>query len=111
MMRKIMALAAGAALFAAPAAAQIQAGNLVNVNVSDISVDLSRIASDNNIDVQVPVNAIVAVPVGIAANICNVSAAVLARQAADAEPCEATSETATENEIKSLARVLQRQSR
>src|SRR5215213_1430267 len=105
-MRKILALAAGAAIMAAPAVAQNQ-GGLVNVNVSDISVDLNRIISDNNITAQVPVNAIVSVPVGIAANVCNVSAAVLARQASDAAPCRATNETASNNEIASLARVLQ----
>jgi hypothetical protein len=109
-MRKILALAAGAVLMSAPAVAQQQSG-LVNVNVSDIEVELERIISDNNITAQVPVNAIVAVPVGIAANVCNVSAAVLARQAADAAHCEATSETASNNEIASLARVLQRQQR
>lgn len=90
--------------------AQKQSG-LVNVNVSDIAVDLNRIISDNNISAQVPVNAIVAVPVGIAANVCKVSAAVLARQAADAAPCNATNESATDNEIASLARALQRQQR
>ena len=109
-MRKIMAIAASAALFTAPAFAQAQSG-LVNVNVSDIDVELKRIISDNNIAATVPVNAIVAVPIGIAANVCNVSAAVLARQAAGAAPCDATSETATNNEIASLARVLQRQQR
>lgn len=109
-MRKIMGIAASAALLAAPAFAQAQSG-LVNVNVSDIDVELKRIISDNNIAATVPVNAIVAVPIGIAANVCNVSAAVLARQAADAAPCNATSETATNNEIASLARVLQRQQR
>jgi hypothetical protein len=81
----------------------------VNVNVSQI--DVSRVASDNNIAVQVPVDAIVSVPIGIAANVCNISAAVLARQAADAAPCNATNTTASENEIASLARVLQRQQR
>ena len=110
MMRRVMALAASAALLAAPAVAQQQSG-LVNVNVSDIAVDLNRIISDNNISAQVPVNAIVAVPVGIAANVCNVSAAVLARQAAGAAPCNATNESATDNEIASLARALQRQQR
>ena len=109
-MRKVMAIAATAALFSAPAIAQ-QQGGLVNVNVSDINVELTRIISDNNITAQIPVNAIVSVPVGIAANICNVSAAVLAQQAADAAPCEATNETASNNEIASLARVLQRQQR
>ena len=109
-MRKILVLAAGAAMIAAPAVAQNQ-GGLVNVNVSDISVDLNRIISDNNITAQVPVDAIVSVPVGIAANVCNVSAAVLARQAAGAAPCNATNQTASDNEIASLARVLQRQQR
>jgi hypothetical protein len=109
-MRKFLVLAAGAAMIAAPAVAQNQ-GGLVNVNVSDISVDLNRIISDNNISAQVPVNAIVSVPVGIAANVCNVSAAVLAHQAADAAPCNATNQTASHNEIASLARALQRQQR
>ena len=109
-MRKIMAIAATAALFSAPAIAQ-QQGGLVNVNVSDINLELTRILSDNNITAQIPVNAIVAVPIGIAANVCNVSAAVLARQAADAAPCDATNETASKNEITSLARVMQRQQR
>jgi hypothetical protein len=66
-MRKILALAAGAVLMSAPAVAQQQSG-LVNVNVSDIEVELERIISDNNISAQIPVNAIVSVPVGIAAN-------------------------------------------
>ncbi len=109
-MRKFLAIAAGAALMSGPAFAQAQ-GGLVNVNVSDIEVELERVISDNNITAQVPVNAIVSVPVGIAANICNVSAAVLARQASDAAPCNATNETASNNEIASLARVLQRQQR
>ena len=109
-MRTILVIAAGAALMSGPAFAQAQ-GGLVNVNVSDIDVELTRIISDNNITAQIPVNAIVSVPIGIAANVCNVSAAVLARQAAGAAPCDATNETASENEIASLARVLQRQQR
>ena len=109
-MRNFLVLAAGAAFMTAPAVAQQQSG-LVNVNVSDIQVDLQRIISDNNISAQIPVNAIVSVPVGIAANVCNVSAAVLARQAAGAAPCDATNQTASHNEIASLARALQRQQR
>ena len=109
-MRKLLVLAASAAMISAPAVAQQQSG-LVNVNVSGIEVELERIISDNNISAQIPVNAIVSVPVGIAANVCNVSAAVLARQASDAAPCNATSETASNNEIASLARALQRQQR
>ena len=109
-MRKMMAIAATAALFASPAIAQ-QQGGLVNVNVSDISVDLERVISDNNINAQIPVGAVVQVPIGIAANVCNVSAAVLARQAADAAPCDATNETASDAELASVARAMQRQQR
>ena len=108
--RTILASAMAISMTAAPALAQNQ-GGLVNVNVSDISVDLTRVISDNNLNVQVPVAAVVQVPIGIAANVCNVSAAVLARQASDAAPCDATNETATNTEIASVARAIQRQQR
>lgn len=104
--RTLTAIAALTA-FAAPAAAQ--QNGLVNVNVSNIRVDLEDVIADNNIGVQIPVNAIVAVPIGIAANVCNVSAAVLAKQAAGAAPCNATNETASRAEMNTLARSLQRQ--
>ncbi len=42
-------------------------------------------------------------PVGIAANVCNISAAVLARQAADAAPCTAQSGS------RALAQAIRRQ--
>ena len=101
-------VAASLGMLSVPAASQVQNG-LVNVNVSDVSVELEDIISDNNINVQVPVSAVVQVPIGIAAHVCNVSAAVLAKQAADAAPCNATSETASRAELTTLARSLQRQ--
>jgi hypothetical protein len=106
------AVAASLGLMSVPAAAQNQSG-LVNVNVSDITVRdvLQDVIADNNISAQIPVSAIVSVPIGIAANVCNISAAVLARQAADAAPCNATSQTASRNELTQLARTLQRQQR
>lgn len=103
------AVAASMAIALSPASAQ-QAG-LVNVDISDINLELTRIISDNNIDVDVPLNAVVQVPVGIAANICNVSAAVLARQDASAAPCDATNSTANSNEMRQLLKSLQRQER
>jgi hypothetical protein len=106
--QSILVAAVALGMSAVPAAAQRQEG-LVNVNVSDVSVTLEELITDNNINVQVPVGAVVQVPIGIAANVCNVSAAVLAQQAADAAPCDATSETATEAELLALARSLQRQ--
>lgn len=113
MYKRILAagtIAASVGLLSAPTLAQTQNG-LVNVNVSDVSVVLNDIIADNNINAQIPVNAIVQVPVGIAANVCNISAAVLARQAADAAPCNATNQTASRSELTQVARVLQRQQR
>jgi hypothetical protein len=60
---------------AATAVAQVQTG-LVNVNLEDVRVD---IAKNIKVDVsQVPVT--VQAPIGIAANVCNVAANVLADQ-------------------------------
>ena len=72
--------AASMAFVAAPAPAQISAGNLVNVTVSDVSVlnnflNGAQIAALNNLNVPVTVQA----PIGVAANVCGVSAAVLGR--------------------------------
>jgi hypothetical protein len=106
-MRKvIMAAVVGAALATSPVMAQQQSG-LVNVAVGDITVrDVLRdILNDNTVQV----GALVQAPVGIAANVCNVSAAVLAQQAADAAPCQATAESATRGELTQLARRMQRQ--
>jgi hypothetical protein len=66
---------------AAPAQNNAQ-GGLVNVNVQDVTVlqnflNDTQIAALNNLNVPITVQ----VPVGVAANVCNVSANVLARQA------------------------------
>lgn len=95
-MRKTIIGAALALTMAAPAAAQVQVpSGLVNVTVGNVVLDdilndneievLTRndILNDNQIQVQVPI--------GIAANVCNISAAVLAKQAAGAAPCDAES--------------------
>lgn len=58
----------------------------MSVQLSDSLIE--NIANDLSVDVsQIPVT--VQVPVGVAANVCDVSANVLAQQADDAEPCEA----------------------
>ncbi len=98
-MRKLMlagALALGTATFAVPAAAQVQLpAGLVNVTVGnvilqDILTDV-EITALNDLDILNDNQIQVQVPVGIAANVCNVSAAVLAKQAAGAAPCDAES--------------------
>lgn len=76
---------------AAPAVAQTQNG-LVTVNVTDVSVlnnflNDTQIAALNNLNVPITVQ----VPVGVAANVCNVSAAVLGRTGPTGGSCEAKS--------------------
>ena len=106
--RTMLATAVAFGITAAPATAQ-QSG-LVNVNISDIEVELQDVISDNNINVQAPITANVQVPIGIAAAICDVNANVLAQQLrGDGAECTATNETTSEAELLTLARSLQRQ--
>lgn len=106
--RTITAAFAAISVFALSAPASAQQSGLVNVDVSNIRVTLEDIISDNNINAQIPVNAVVQIPIGLAANVCNISAAVLARQAADAAPCTATSDNTTRGEGMAIARAIQR---
>jgi hypothetical protein len=92
-MRNIMIAAAAMATLATPAIGQVNTGSgLVAVNVQDVSIlnnflNNDQIAALNELSVPVTVQ----VPIGVAANVCNISAAVLAKQAADAAPCDAKS--------------------
>ena len=84
-MRKIMFAAAAVAAVASPAFAQVSTqGGLVNVSVANVDI-LKNFLNDTQIaalnGVQVPVT--VAVPVGVAANVCGVSAAVLGKSSTD----------------------------
>lgn len=76
-----------ACLSVGAAGAVAQQAGLVNVNIGDVAVDIADVL---DVDVsQVPVT--VQVPIGIAANVCNVAANVLAadiRQTGDAT-CDA----------------------
>lgn len=80
------ALALG--LVATEASAQANQEGLITVNINNVANNLAR---DLDVNVsQIPVT--VQVPIGVAANVCNVSAAVLAQQrGTGAAPCEATS--------------------
>ena len=64
----------------------------------DISNIRADIAKDINVDVsQIPVN--VQVPIGVAANVCDVNANVIAEQRQQGgEPCEAKSTTTALNQ-------------
>lgn len=86
-------LTLGAASIAVPATAQLtQQGGLVNVTVGDVSLlngflNDTQIAALNNLNVPITVQA----PIGVAANVCNVSAAVLAHGGPAGGTCEAKS--------------------
>ena len=101
-MRKIMIAAAfAAATVGAPAMAQQQSG-LVNVNITDVAVDIADVL---DVNVQDVLNiGSVQVPIGIAANVCpNIGANVLAQAAQRGDAtCEAT------NSSTALAKVVQR---
>ena len=84
-MRKMMIAAAALAAVATPAAAQVNtSGGLVNVSVQNVDI-LKNFLNDTQIaalnGIQVPVT--VAVPIGVAANVCGVSAAVIGKSTSD----------------------------
>ena len=83
-MRKIL-FAAAALMAAAPAVGQVSTqGGLVNVSVTNVDI-LKNFLNNDQIallnGVQVPVT--VAVPIGVAANVCGVSAAVIGKSTSD----------------------------
>lgn len=92
-MRKIILAAASIAAFSTPALAQVNTGSgLVAVNIQDVSIlnnflNKDQIAALNNIGAPVTVQ----VPVGIAANVCGVSAAVLGKSGGTNPTCDAKS--------------------
>ena len=87
------ALTLGTASIAVPATAQTQTqGGLVNVAIGDVTLlnnflNDTQIAALNNLNVPITVQ----VPIGVAANVCNVSAAVLGRSGPAGGKCEAKS--------------------
>ncbi len=109
-MRMILPAAlAACALVATPATAQ-QAG-LVNVEIGDVSVlndflNDTQIAALNNLNVPVTVQ----VPIGIAANVCDVSANVLAQQAKNGG-ANCTAESGSQALAQSVNRQLLKQKR
>lgn len=83
-MRKLL-IAAAAMAAASPALAQVSTqGGLVNVSVANVDI-LKNFLNNDQIailnGVQVPIT--VAVPIGVAANVCGVSAAVIGKSSSD----------------------------
>ncbi len=75
----VAALALGSISLSVPATAQLtQQGGLVNVTIGDVTLlnnflNDTQIAALNNLNVPITVQA----PIGVAANVCNINAAVL----------------------------------
>jgi hypothetical protein len=94
-MRKLMIAAAALAVTATPALAQVNTGSgngLVAVNVQDVSIlnnflNNDQISALNNLGVPITVQ----VPIGVAANVCGVSAAVLGKSGGTNPTCTAKS--------------------
>lgn len=93
-MRKLMiAAAALAATTATPGLAQVNTGSgngLVAVNIQNVDIlknflNNDQISALNNVTVPVTVN----VPIGVAANVCGVSAAVLGKSGSTTPTCDA----------------------
>jgi hypothetical protein len=89
----MIAAVLGTAAVAAPAAAQLNTSQgLVTVTVQDVSIlndflNNDQIAALNNLNVPISVQ----VPVGVAANVCDVNASVLAKTKAGGATCAAKS--------------------
>jgi hypothetical protein len=94
-MRNLIIAAAALGAIASPALTQVNTGSgngLVAVNVQDVSIlnnflNHDQIAALNNLSVPVTVQ----VPVGVAANVCGVSAAVLGKSGGGSPTCDAKS--------------------
>ena len=83
-------LAGGAVLsLGSPAGAQVVANNLVGLNISGNQVTVADLAD---------VNANVAVPIGVAANVCGVSVNVLSEMLPGPTVCDADTSAATGNQ-------------
>ncbi len=97
-----------ASMAVAPAPALAQQSGLVNVDISNIlnnnDVRIKEVLSRNNIGANV--NAIVQVPIGLAANVCNISV-LEARELGDTA-CQARSDV-TAGQAQALINAIQRQ--
>jgi hypothetical protein len=99
------AVAASMMLMSGPAIAQQQEG-LVIVNISQI--DVSRVISDNQVQVQIPAQ--VQIPVQLAANVCGLSvAAILANAESTGVGCTASPQQTSDAELRAIAGQVRRQ--
>lgn len=105
--RTVLAAVAAASVASIPAAAQIQAGNLVNVNVGPVL--LNRILSDNDINVQATAPITVQLPISAAANVCNVAVNVLAQEGRGDRTADCDAQSSSEALTEQVIRVFSTQ--
>ena len=100
------AVAASMLFMSGPAIGQAQ-GGLVNVNISDIEVEIEEVLNDNQTNVQIPVT--VQIPVQLAANICGITvAAVLAAAETEDVACTAAANQTSTAEARAVAGLIRR---
>ena len=113
-MRKMIIAAAAAALVSTPALAQNVGGSgLVAVNVQDVidDVTIKDVLSHNNVDVtalngvSVANGNTVQVPIGLAANVCGTTVAVLSAAGSGAK-CTASADNMTKGQARALANAI-----
>jgi hypothetical protein len=93
--KTLLATAAAAAMFAAPAAFAQQQEGLITVNISNVANDIARNLSISVEQVPVTVQA----PIDVAANVCGVAVNVLGTQGGSAAQCEANQTSEALNQI------------
>ena len=103
-MRKML-LAAAAVMAATPALAQVSTqGGLVNVDVSNVlnNLTIKDVLSHNNVQVSALNGNNVQVPIGLAANVCGTTVALLSAAGSGAA-CQAKAENMTQGQARALA--------
>jgi hypothetical protein len=109
-MRKLMIAAAALAVTATPALAQVSTqGGLVNVDVSNVlnNLTIKDVLSHNNVNVSALNGNTVQVPIGLAANVCGTTVALLSAAGSGGQ-CTASSTNMTNGTARALANAIVR---
>src|ERR671933_224084 len=110
-MRKMMIAAVAAAAIATPGLAQTTGGSgLVAVNVQDVlnNLTIKDVLSHNNVNVSALNGNTVQVPIGLAANVCGTTVAVLSAATGSGAACKADASHMTKGTARALANAIVR---
>src|SRR5919202_1976246 len=112
-MRKMMIAAVAAAAIATPGLAQTTGGSgLVAVNVQDVlnNLTIKDVLSHNNVNVSALNGNTVQVPIGLAANVCGTTVALLSAAGSGGQ-CTANASHMTNGTARALANAIVRSSK